>query len=1040
MAQDEFAKLMALSSGKPFPEKADAANAADASTEPSATPSPPTLSIDPMSALTNRDSEAVLSSPLPAPLTNEASDLPPLPAPPAAMPTLPGTSAPSSLKAAVAMAGSSPTLSSEPKLAETARPAEATSVSKADAKGADAVVRAPLPVREPAPLAAAPSAAKSDDMMAGGGPSLLGSLALAAPVSSSAPPVPSNANAEPSTVEPPPRRIARRRPAGPVRGKIAANDDVPSIGGLIYALEQKPSARVFRIAAIASAVWAVIGVTFASLTLFPKLSDGASFGAILADPVLFYTAAAVLVPIAIFWLLALLNWHIASLSLKSSTMTEVAIRLAEPDRNAEQSIASLGQAVRRQVSFMNDAVSRALGRAGELEALVHNQVADLERSYEQNEQRIRGLIQELTGERHALLNTSNGVTDTLKTLGTEIPALIEKLSTQQETLSKIIKGAGDNLATLEGSLAQSTGRFESVLGDRTMQLQTVLEDYTSAFSTALESRTEHMRSAFDQYMLTLDDTLGNRTGDLQTVFEEYARALDTTLSNRADALDSQLVARTQSLDDAFQRRLEVFEQQIANSTAVIDNAVSEKANLLTTALEAHAISFRESMERQSTDLDESVMNGINAVRRSSENITLQTMRAIEGLSQQSNALQSVSENLFRRIEGVTDRFETQNSKVLHAASMLEDTNSRIDTTLQSRHEQLARTLEKLSGKADAFERTIADYSTGIEGSLTTMEEKARLLTHELRDGAEVRSRALIDELERLKVQTEAEGQRKLEELRHRFTNVSGDLSKEFTTLTSRLKSASDETRKRAAEAAEQLAREQIRIRDEAARLPASTRETAEAMRRALQDQMRALDQLSQLSARTNASRDVTLPGHLAPPAARNAIPDPYAFAANQTPATPARAGAQPSGRDAWSLGDLLARASNDERDDQDATRRAAAGSNAAAAPFRLDIAMISRAIDPATAANIWGRLRSGQRGVMVRSLYGPDARALFDTLQQRLSTDAELRQTVSRYIADFERILDEADAQDASGRTAHSNIVSDTGRVFLFLAHAANRI
>lgn len=1071
MAQDEFAKLMALSSGKPFPEKTDSADATDASTEPTeplVTPSLPSLSIDPMSGQTKRDGEAALppavTTPLAAtPAAAQASDLPPLPAPPAAMPALPGTSsAPASLMAAVTMAAPAPgpvpsptsgptsgpsmstlpTLSSDAKPSEAARSAAAPTVSagasKPDSKITDGA-RAPLSTREAAPSGVAPSATKTDNALPGG-PSLLGSLALAAPVPSPASPVPSEANADPATVEPPPRRIARRRPAGPVRGKIAANDDVPSIGGLIYALEQKPSARVFRIAAIASAVWAVVGITFASLTLFPKLSDGASFGAILADPVLFYTAAAVLVPIAIFWLLALLNWHIASLSLKSSTMTEVAIRLAEPDRNAEQSIASLGQAVRRQVSFMNDAVSRALGRAGELEALVHNQVADLERSYEQNEQRIRGLIQELTGERHALLNTSNGVTDTLKTLGTEIPALIEKLSTQQETLSKIIKGAGENLATLEGSLAQSTGRFESVLGDRTMQLQTVLEDYTSAFSTALESRTEHMRSAFDQYMLTLDDTLGNRTGDLQTVFEEYARALDTTLSNRADALDTQLVARTQSLDDAFQRRLEVFEEQISNSTAVIDNAVSEKANLLTTALEAHAISFRESMERQATDLDESVMNGINAVRRSSENITLQTMRAIEGLSQQSNSLQTVSENLFRRIEGVTDRFETQNSKVLHAASMLEDTNSRIDTTLQSRHEQLARTLEKLSGKADAFERTIADYSTGIEGSLSTMEEKARLLTHELRDGAEVRSRALIDDLERLKAQTEAEGQRKLEEMRHRFTNVSGDLSKEFTTLTSRLKSASDETRQRAAEAAEQLAREQIRIRDEAARLPASTRETAEAMRRALQDQMRALDQLTQLSARTNASRDVTLPGHLAPPVARNAVPDSYGFAASQQPATPARgASTQASGRDAWSLGDLLARASNDERDEHNAGKHTTADVNTAA-PFRLDIAMISRAIDPATAANIWGRLRSGQRGVMVRSLYGPDARALFDTLQQRLATDGELRQTVSRYIADFERILDESDAQDASGRTAHSNIVSDTGRVFLFLAHAANRI
>ena len=62
-------------------------------------------------------------------------------------------------------------------------------------------------------------------------------------------------NTEPErlVVLPPTVSAARRRPAGPVRSKIAANDDVPSIGGLIYALEQKPSTKVFRIAAIASA-------------------------------------------------------------------------------------------------------------------------------------------------------------------------------------------------------------------------------------------------------------------------------------------------------------------------------------------------------------------------------------------------------------------------------------------------------------------------------------------------------------------------------------------------------------------------------------------------------------------------------------------------------------------------------------------------------------------------------------------------------------------------------------------------------------------
>jgi hypothetical protein len=186
------------------------------------------------------------------------------------------------------------------------------------------------------------------------------------------------------------RRAARRRPAGPVRERIAANDDAPSIGGLIYALEQQPSSKPYKVAAVASALWVLGGLGLGWLSVSAELSGGATFADLVVKPQFFLTIAAIVVPVAFIWFLAMLAWRAEELRLRSSTMTEVAIRLAEPDRMAEQSVASLGQAVRRQVSFMNDAVSRALGRAGELEALVHNEVSALERSYEENERKIRG--------------------------------------------------------------------------------------------------------------------------------------------------------------------------------------------------------------------------------------------------------------------------------------------------------------------------------------------------------------------------------------------------------------------------------------------------------------------------------------------------------------------------------------------------------------------------------------------------------------------------------------------------------------------------
>ncbi len=851
---------------------------------------------------------------------------------------------------------------------------------------------------------------------------------------SPAPPPPHHSETEPAAEETPTRRVARRRPAGPVRGKIAANDDVPSIGGLIYALEQKPSNKVFRYAAIGSAVWAVVGLIVGALTLVPDWQTGQPLSSLLLHPTTFYTATAIIAPIAIIWLLALLSWHIASLALKSATMSEVAIRLAEPDRTAEQSIASLGQAVRRQVSFMNDAVSRALGRAGELEALVHNHVAELERSYEHNERRIRELINELGGERHALLDTSTNVTETLKTLGTEIPTLIEKLSTQQLTLRGIIANAGENLANLEGSLATATGRFENAVGSRTLQLQSVLEDYTSAFSTALGARTEQMRVTFDGYMQTLDTTLGNRTENLQTVFEEYALALDTTLSNRAQALDIQLVERTRSLDEAFQKRLELFDDQIMRSTSAIDHAVSEKASLLTNALQLHSQTFRETISQQASELDNSVMNGINAVRRTSENITRQTMKAIDGLSKQSGVLQNVADNLFEQIHGVTNRFENQGEQILKAATVLDTANLRIDSTLQSRHAELSHTLDRLSGKADEFGRTLAGYSTNLEGSFSNIEIKARAIAEELRDSAENRSRALMAELDRVKHETEAQSDRALADLRNRFQNVSGELSREFETLSSNLSTASDETRMRAAEAAATLAREQARIREEASRLPASTRDTAETMRRALQDQLRAIEQLTHLSQRANAPREITRPEPS--PARLPPVSLTSSLIQQENNQSRGRGAAQQDSREGWSLGDLLARASHDE----EAHAPAPEPPPPAASPVRLDVGMIARALDPATASSIWNRIRAGQRNVLVRSIYAPEARNLFDEISKRAQTDHDLSQSIFRYLTDFERIIKEADTRDATGRTAQSHLISDTGRVYLFLAHAVGRI
>ncbi len=853
-----------------------------------------------------------------------------------------------------------------------------------------------------------------------------------------APPEPAAAD------EPNPRRAARRRPAGPPRGQVAANDDVPSIGGLIYALDQKPDNKPFRYAMIASGVWTAITAAFGWMIFSAKFADGLSLGAVAAEPATFLFFAALVVPIAVMWFLALLAWRAEELRLRSSTMTEVAIRLAEPDRMAEQSIASLGQAVRRQVSFMNDAVSRALGRAGELEALVHNEVAALERSYEENERKIRGLIQELSGERGALLGTSERVTDTLRSLGTEIPQLIDRLSNQQIKLATIIQNAGENLTSLETAVGASADRLETTLGQRTEEMQTVLVGYTSALADALTQRTETIQNAFHEYLDNLNTALDGRTQNLQTVFEEYARALDNSLANRAQILDTQLIERTRALDNAFSERLMLFDQSIQRSTQAIDYAVSERSDALTSALENHARVFSETIQRQTHDLDEQLVAGISAVRRSSENITRQSLKAIEGLASQSEMLRNVSENLLGQINSVTNRFENQGQTIMRAANALEAVNFKIDNTLQTRHAALSQTLDSLSGKAEEFGRFVHGYSTTIEGSLSEAELKARATAEEIRLQAEATRRNALADLERLKSETDAESARRLDELRNRFASVSSSVTRDLDSLSSRVDQTADEVRQRAARTAAEIAAEQARLQDQLDKLPLATRDNADQMRKALSDQLKALDTLASLTQRTMQARDVARPMGSPPPGVpAAALPPP---AAPYTPPPGAglsqlsRPAPADTNREGWSLGDLLARASRDEEHGGSGAAGQPPAPPQPMAPFRLDIDVVARALDQATTSALWSRLNAGHRNVLSRGLYSAEGRQVFDEITRRLPSDPGLQATLARYLEDFERIRRDLDQRDPSGRTTHGHLNSDSGRVYLFLAHATGRL
>src|SRR5262249_48749282 len=200
-----------------------------------------------------------------------------------------------------------------------------------------------------------------------------------------APPVPAN---EPGIEQPqPPRR--------------AANDDRLLGGRLMAPLPRRSPIGPYLAAGIFAVVWAGLGIALAFGYFGADVSQWFGKGA--AAPQLFGILGAIVVPIAFVFVLAHMVRRAQELRTIATSMTDAALRFTEPESIASESIVSVGQAIRREVAAMGDGVERALARAAELEALVHNEVAQLERAYNDNELRIRGLIEDLANQRDTLV-------------------------------------------------------------------------------------------------------------------------------------------------------------------------------------------------------------------------------------------------------------------------------------------------------------------------------------------------------------------------------------------------------------------------------------------------------------------------------------------------------------------------------------------------------------------------------------------------------------------------------------------------------------
>ena len=973
---------------------------------------------------------------------------------------------------------------------------------------------------------------------------------------------------------------AVRRPAQPARKHVAANDDLPSIGGLIYALQQRPSRSSFVFAFAASLVWLVLGGAAGWAMMTAGAGDSAGIGNFMQQPTALVAAATIIVPIALFWFLALLIWRAQELRLMASAMTEVAVRLAEPDKLAEQSVASLGQTIRRQVAAMNDAITRALGRAGELEALVHNEVAALENSYGENELRIRRLIDELSSEREALANNSERVSETLRGVGSQVAkdisiagdqatkALASSTATIADSLTvksgKITAAMAAAGSAIDNKLAERGVKFAETINDTSRKvgdaidvkanslfqtltsvsaklsadvpnllqrldgeqnrlneiisaanknftaLETAIADRTTKLDATLQTRGDELKTVFSQNAAQIDTKLQKRGDELKTVLSQNVAQIDTNLQKRGDELKTVLSQNAAQMNTDLQKRTEDIKVSLAERIKALDSTVRKQAE-----------SIEQSLTKNTMALNQAFAEGSDAVKRSSAQMAKESNKATENMNAQAAMLKDVSNGLVGQIHNVTQRFEKQGTAIMSAANALDSSNAKIDSILERRHSEISSLMNMVASKAQDLDKMMRSYTGIIENSLVQVESRAKDVSSSLIQDSTSQSQTAIAEIERLRNETRAQTNKAVEELQSNFQSISTQISDQLGSLSQQFGKTTTEMRTTASQTASEIETTRRELQRRMQDLPKETRQNTEMMRKAVSDQLRALDSLTSIAADQQQTRppvsSPTAPaqipqalgapqngngaqpgsklpvgggtmrpsdhaaassasGQSQPPAASLApfeerktdnlasvtntlaqrlgglgqasasskppeVAAPAATGVRITgsppPAAPPTPPASPS--EQWSVGDLLARASEpDNRGVAQPPQAAPAPAAAPAGDIRLND--LARAIDHNAAADVWHRFRRGERNVLSRQLYTHEGQVAFDEISGRYNRDPEFHATVDRYIGDFERLLAEADSKGQDAAVMQNYLTSETGRVYLMLAHASGRL
>ncbi|MDB5561370.1 MAG: Kinesin-like protein [Hyphomicrobiales bacterium] len=518
-----------------------------------------------------------------------------------------------------------------------------------------------------------------------------------------------------------------------------ANDDRLQSSKILYGLQSKPSSRPTMIALVASVVW-VIGTLLAAVLRYGNEIGGGHLGGFLASLDFFSLLAILVIPVFGFFAIATLIRRAQDLRLAATSITHAALRLAEPETTAAEKVASVGQAVRREVNALGDGLERALSRAGELEVMIHNEVTALERTYSENESRMRALIQELASQRESVITNTERVREAITESHTGLVFDLDMIS--QRIAGTIVESGGN----LTKALEQAGNTLHGGFGEK-----------TESFVSLIDGRTSDLIAALDESTSRLNLTLEDRSSTISNAFEDRTQELSSVIDGRMNSLTEAIDTRAVSLSDAIEKRTAALASVLSDGGANLLNSLRDRGHEVSGALDtigsrmANDISGRAKdaevlIGALSRQLDESVSIQINSMESRMQSAMLEVGGSFEETAERARQILSGAGTQ------TLSQFDTRMDEI---ASLIDSRLHALDGVVGDKGERLVAALDKhnasFAARANVLEMALDEksghFNDVVSQRTRELNETLAARTKQITDTIGNRSREISDSLE-----------------------------------------------------------------------------------------------------------------------------------------------------------------------------------------------------------------------------------------------------------------------------------------------------